>query len=271
MSLIHSYFCEFQETNGGVISINSGINLNVVCSIFENNKATQLGGSIYFANGVICVNKTYFKKSRSTSNTDGIGGNAVYQGGNYAIFNHVSSFLCAIQKEESGDTTFYLKNEGQIEYLNSSSNTGTGGSGSIALYGSISSYAKFMNTIHPRDDFAIESWQSKFTVSNSNYVDFDKTINLAVIWMKTSNILRFTECCFFETYGTTFSYRDYSCEIDLCYSDYENNAMFTYNEKITSYDFHIEQTCSFIYNRSCENKKAKILSLIYIFICIINS
>ena len=98
MSISNSYFCDFQATNGGVISINSGINLNVVCSLFENNKASNSGGSIYFAKGVLCVNKTYFIKSRSASNTNGIGGNVVYQEGNSAILYHVSSFLCAFQE-----------------------------------------------------------------------------------------------------------------------------------------------------------------------------
>ena len=130
-----------------------------------------------------------------------------------------------------------------------------------------------MNTIHPRDAYAIESWLSKYAVTNSNYVDFDKTVNEVIIWMITSYLLTFTQCYFFETNGITFSYKGHSCEMKLCYSDYENNDMFTYNEKIITYELHIEQTCNLIFNRSCENKISKRISIIYVFIgfCILNS
>ena len=262
MSISYSYFNDFTGTNGAAIYKISNGNLEISCTTFENNKVTNYGGSIYFTNGQLNITKTTFTKSYSTSCKDNVGGNAVFQDGTDTLFEHISSFLCAIKREESGDSVFLLKNtDNKISFINSTSNSGTGGSGSIALYAkTTASYAKYLNTIDSRDSFAIESWASKYTVTKSNFVHFDKNINLGIVWMYQANLLKFEECCFFETNDVIFSYHQYTCEVISCYSDYQDNQIFIYNPTITTHLLDIHPICILGNILTCNQKKIFIIN-----------
>ena len=235
----YSCFSDLTADNGAAIFQNFPRNLNILCCIFHDNRVTTNGGSIYFEKGILNITNTAFTKSYSTAAANNVGGNALYQDSSETVFKHVSAYLCAIKREESGDSTFTLKGtDGKIEYLNSTSNSGHDGSSSISLYAkSSASYAKFLNIIKPGDGYSIESMSLKYTVSKSNFVGFDQQINIAVVYEVQDGLFKFEDCCFFETNSIPFSFRGRKCEIVNCFSDY-NNQDFTYKTQITTHNLN---------------------------------
>ena len=269
----YSCFSDLRATNGSAIFQDSAQSLNIICCLFQRNRVTKYGGSVYFANGALNITKTVFTKSCSTAQDDDVGGNAIYQNGNETIIEHVSSYLCAIIREESGDSAFMITStECKIEYLNSTSNSGHQGASSIRLLTKCSdSYAKFLNTIKVGDSFAIESWASKYTVYISNFIGFDKSINAAVVWEFSNNSIKFDQCCFFDTNSLQFSMYDLKCEIVNCKADYDDEK-FTYFIQLTTHDIKINPICDPIYNNclTCYRSNAlslqSLFSLCYIFL-----
>ena len=206
--------------NGSVISTKS-FNLEITCSHFESNSVTEFGGSIFLIDSSLYLSKTSFFKCYSTSKTNDVSGNALYQAGAESFVNNTSTQLCGISKDKCSDSSMKFEYSLiKINSINASSNYGYYGSSFCSFRsGKTNSYMEYSNCYRVYDNYAIESSINDLRIDKCNFIYFNKTFNTAILWMNDNNKFKFVECSFFETDDVQLSANDIECEFENCFSN----------------------------------------------------
>ena len=117
----YSVFEDFRKTGSGGVIEQDSLDIDITCSILQNNHASQYGGSIYITNCKLNIKQTSFSKSYSEAYRDGTTGNTIHQSQTELIISDASTYLCGPSSTQYSDSSIKVsKCLTKVSFLNCS-------------------------------------------------------------------------------------------------------------------------------------------------------
>ena len=238
----YSVFSGFTKTGDGGAIYASNSDFHIICSTFQYNTVTRFGGSIFLTSSHLYLSQTSFSHSKSTSKTQDISGNAQYLYGGPSTLQEVSVSLCSDSSEECSDSSIKISSSlMKVTSLNSSSNIGNYGAGTLAICSPNSgSLVEYINSFNSSDTYCIECHIYECTLSKSNIINVNKN-TLRIFWLSANQLLTLKECCLYQTNGVGISSSNGPIIVD-CITDIDNPS-FTLVDTISLIPVSVNLIC----------------------------
>ena len=249
--IVDALFVNFvAEGDGSVINLEN-VELTILCSVFKENTATQNGGSIYVSNSNFNISKSTFFHCQSSAGTNDISGNAIYQTEGTSLLKDMSILLCAKSREIFSDSSVKLfATLAKCTQMNLTSNHGSGGASGLAIWKTHQeSLVSYINVYDVLDTYSMEANYNYYRIMSSNFMKFNLEYNANIVYTSNDNLLSFTNCCFFETCGLSFAYKNRIVVFTDCIMG-EKSSSFTYASSITLVPISLNLQCQPIH-RTC--------------------